>query len=105
MVESGLQCGPFQSQPGGRAIGPAQPSVALAQRTKDLFALSYDNIVMISNVVSSGFALEFEEWSLQHRTGCQNDGALYKIFQFADVPRPLPAHQHLHRLGGNASNG
>ena len=43
--------------------------------------------------------------NIEHGPAGENHGALKKILQLADIARPVPANQRLHRLFGDGLDG
>src|ERR1700719_2606270 len=93
------------SEPWCTAVGPCVLAAAIDKHAKNALSFLVANLVFCFSIALIGGGLQFGERRLQNRARREDDRALNEVLQFADVARPLPAHQSFHGSRGNAGDG
>jgi hypothetical protein len=96
LAELRLQSGTLQAQARGRAVWPAELPAAFPKNLKNALALFVAQLDVLPPIPLIDGLLQFGQRSLQHRTRREYDRTLHEVFQFANVARPIPPHQHFH---------
>src|SRR5713226_6406989 len=84
------------AQPSGRSMESVNHSTALAEGAKDIFPPHAFQRHRGLGAVS----LQFAEWNVQDRSFGEDYRSLNKVFQFSDIPGPIPRFQSTHRSRG-----
>src|SRR5271166_3402363 len=102
LLQLGVECGSFEAKAGGCTVVAADEAFGLTEHTEDVLPLgSLQGWAFRLGAVLRLFGFQFRQGNMQDRAPGEDDRALEKVLQLADVAGPGPALQGFHRLYGD----